>query len=458
MGIYTGFMNARSYGPQSLYVHSLTNAMIHGWRIYDPSYSLNRDYEVYEKLRRDTNIQHATTYRKHLVAGREWNVEPADDQDINKRAAAIIEDLIRRIPGFAAVRFNLAEAVIRGSDWEYMGGQVMTLNIGDGQYRRWWIPTRIQNMNRLRVAGAPRQDKNGNVFVQKKVWSVEKKEWFDLEHPEWYIKHVYDDVEESLTFGRGLIDALYFPWWAKVILWNELLGAAERWGRGFLIAKIDGTLPAAKTKTNALLRTKFVDELQKHMSRHVLAIDKRHDVDVKYPSGEGRQLLMDSIAYCDTEIRRLIIGSNVTGSDEKGGYARDKIQENSTEALVQYDREMLSETLTRDVIGLLWNVNSVPLKQLGLGAAQMPKFGIIQQKVLDPIKEAQIANILTQFMPLSQKQILEKTGYAAAEPGEQVVGGQPRGGPGGFGGIGGQDPMQQLQAELTRAAKGGGLE
>ncbi len=438
---------ARTSTAHQRYVHELTNVYLEGGKIYDPSYALNRDFDVYEKIRRDPVIQHAFNYRKHLIAGRKWNVAPASDAKADIVAAGVVEQLLKRIFGFSQARFNLAEAVPRGSSWARARGRVQAVPIWDGQIRDWWIPEAVEDMNKLRVSAIAEEDDQGRKTRKLKIWSLKAAggagDWVDLEHPEWYIKHVYDDVEESLGFGRGLIDALYFIWWSKAIIWNEALGGAERWARGFLVAKIDGTIPASVNTGNSVLRTEFLDELERQQSRHIMAIDKRHDITVVNPSGEGHRIVESLLGYADNVIRTLVLGSNLpTSATEGGSFALAKVQENSTEALIAFDRESLGETLTRDLVRLVWNLNRVPLGQLGLGEAQMPRFEILSEKVEDPIKEAQIAATVLPFLDLPKADLYRKIGYPVPSPDDDVVQKQlppsPQGfpgapSPGGFG-------------------------
>ena len=61
---------------QQLYTRALSSAWMNGVQIYDPSVWLNRDPEVEEKMLRDADIAHAVGYRRHLIAGRNWKLQP----------------------------------------------------------------------------------------------------------------------------------------------------------------------------------------------------------------------------------------------------------------------------------------------------------------------------------------------------------------------------------------------
>jgi hypothetical protein len=328
----------------------------------------------------------------------------------------------------------------------------MNLPLGDKIVRKWWVPMGLKHMNRLRVIRKAVELPDGTVDREYQVWNVKNNKFERMDHPEWYVKHIYDDVEQSLGFGRGLLDSIYYVWWAKGIIWNEALGGVERWGRGFIVAKINGSIPGSIGKTNAALRGEFLDELEAHQARHILAIDGRHDVEVINGPGQGWQLVKEMIDYCDNVIRTLILGSNLptAGSGGEGGsFAMAKVQENSTESLIQYDRELLAETYTNDLLNLIWRVNRFPLVSMGLGNIEMPQFNIEQEKHVDPLKHVQVGQALVQAgADVKEEDIFRDTGYSPVGKGilkgkdvnQQQTGLGGLGGfgsPGGGGGLGG---------------------
>jgi len=77
---------------QDVYVRALSSAYKAGWRLYDPDYSLSRDPDIYEVVRRDPIVAHAIDQRLHSIAGTEWRVDPnRPDVDVDKKAANVIE-------------------------------------------------------------------------------------------------------------------------------------------------------------------------------------------------------------------------------------------------------------------------------------------------------------------------------------------------------------------------------
>lgn len=246
------FFQRNSTG-QDLYNSGLSS-VYRSFRIYDPGYALARDADVYEKIRRDVIIHDSIQKRRHAVAGPTWVMDPASDDPMDKIAAGVMKELIKRIKHFSTARFNLAEAVLLGSKFSFIEGRYQTTPIWDHVPRRWWIPQRLRDVDRRRFAPIIKRNTwDDGICVEWNFWSVARATYEKLEHPEWFIKHLYDDNEASLGFGRGLIDAIYFYWRAKELLLTEGLAGVERWAQGFLIAKIDNAREASTGLPNVQL-------------------------------------------------------------------------------------------------------------------------------------------------------------------------------------------------------------
>lgn len=411
-----------------LYNEELSSVYNYSDRLYDPSYALARDPEAYEKILKDSVIAHAIEQRLHMVAGKRWSIEPASDVKEDKVAAGVVEQIVKRIQRFSSSRYNLAEAVIRGSAFAYIENEIRFAPIWDDKPRKWWLPTRLKDVDRRRFSAVPRKTPEGKIEIEWRLWNISKGIWIKLtpEQLQGFIRHIYEDKETSLGYGLGLLDRIYFYWYAKTKALTEGLAGLERWAQGWVIAKIDGARNASTGKTNEQLVTNFLKELEKQKSRHILAIEKTDDVQVMDAAGQGHGIVKDMIAYLDANIRIAILGSNLpTSATEGGSFALAEVQERSTEALLEYDREILSETLTDDLIRLIWRMNTRNFSDLGLGSAQMPRFVIQQNVIQDSEKESRIAgHLLSMGMSLKKEEIYNKTGYTMPNIDDEVIEGQ----------------------------------
>lgn len=359
-------------------------------QVWDPDLALERDEVIYEKIRADAVVAHAIEYRKHLVAGVDWSLEPASDADADRRAAAVMEALLREVEGFAAARFQLAEAVIRGATWASIGGGLRPLAI-EGTPRRWWVVSKLRDVDKRRF----RLVRAGTEPAAPWRWEVAKIEperWEPIirEH---FVRLVYDDAEATLSHGRGLASSLYYYLWLKAETLKKGMSFLDRWAGGVVEAAIDSLAQGPPGEADAEDKLQaWIDTIEVMREGHVLAHDKRDEFKVVDAPTGGWSAAKEAITYFDNAMTRLILGAVLpTGGDEGGGsFARAQVEESSTQALVAFDRALLEEALTRDLVGLLWRANRPHLVALGLGAAGRPTFRVAAAERADPEVRARV--------------------------------------------------------------------
>lgn len=413
---------------QQLYVRALSQVWRNSIQTYDPSLWLLRDPEVEEKMLRDADIAHAIQHRKHLIAGRKWACTPrVPGSPRASMSVAVASELLEGIKHFTTARLNLARAFFSGARFGRIHGVVRTLNIGDGKPRQWWVPTRIEDMDKRMFRIVPKT-KDGQLSAHWERWNVATDQWEvqTVEDAIHTIRHVYQDDQPSLGYGKGLREALGWWWYAKEHVMQESLQAIERFAQGILTAKIDGARDAETGMPNSALISEWQEVLENLRSRHVLVHDKSDEISMVPVSSEGWQLMEVMRKELKNTIFSLVLGANLTTSASEGGsYALAEIQENSTEALIQYDRETLQETLTDDLLGCVWYRNHANLVELGI-SNEKPRFTITQEKRQNPVERAQVAQTLTGMgVALATQDILDQTGFRRPEPGEDTVSSQP---------------------------------
>lgn len=438
--------NVKSHAAYQRYVQELTNAItLRDW-VYDPSYALGADSSVYQKVMRDPVAAHAMRFRKHLVAGGQWNVEPASDDPNDELAAKIVEELLKKIHGFTDARIRLADSIFRGSSYAYVSGRMEWAKIGSGDYNAWWVPRALVDVDRRRFRLVNREG-----YLCWQFWSAQRRRWEDLEHPEWFVRSVFEQTEDSLGYGRGLLDTIYFFQATKARALQSTAEAVERFGSGFLIAKVKGMrdpatgLPArgAGGRDNATVASTWATELEKHRSRNVLVMDAEDEVQLLTGFSQGWQLLREFVSYLDVSQVVAILGSTLSTMQslgEVGSNAKALTHENSTEALVQADRKRLGEDLTRDLIGLLWEQNRFLIESIAPGA-QKPRLRIVDAKRDDPKEIVEIVtNLLAAGVELKKAEVYERTGFTMPSEQDEVFGGA------------GSSPQQQELAGLGGVA------
>lgn len=431
-------LSTRSRNSYERYVQSLSDAIKNRDWIIDPSFSLGSDSAIYTKILRDPVAAHAIRFRKHLVAGAEVRVIPASDRAEDKAAASIIEDLLGEIHGFTDARMCLGEAIFRGSAYAYISGHRKRMIAGklprnetfpglnvDPQPLDWWVPHRLINVDRRRFRLV--RDLQTQV-LRWEFWSVERRAWEAMTNPEWFVRSVFEQTEDSLGYGRGLLDTLYYFQAAKARAVQDALAASERFGQGLLKVAIqnmrdaEGRPIGGDTRSATTVAQNWQDELVKHKARHILVHDARDTIDELQMNGRGWDLIKWLIEYLDNAQVTTVLGSTLpTLAGDGGSRAMAAVQENSTEALIQADRQRLADDLTRDLVGLLWGQNRVQI-QSQVGAAVMPRLSIDQRKKEDPeAAAAVISTLLAAGVDLRKEDVYKKTGFSQPLPGDEIV-------------------------------------
>jgi hypothetical protein len=413
---------------QAIYVRALSTAWRSGVQLYDPSLWLLKDPEAEEKMLRDVDIAHCIGYRRAIVAGLDWSCQPAvKDSPRAPVAVSVATQLLKGIKHFTAARDNLARAFFSGARFARIHGEPRTLPLGDGRMRNWWVPTRLQDMDKRMFRIVPDKKGDAPLAAHWERWDVDRQEFHveTVHDAVRTIRHVYQDDEGSLGYGRALREALGWVWYAKENIFQESMLAAEKHGGGMLAAKVDGIRDATTNMPNTTLINAWRDVLTNLRARHVLVYDSNDQIEVIKGSAEGWQILRDLRAEVRGTIFTLVLGANLpTGADKGGSYALADVQQDSTELIVRKDRQVLEDTLTDDLLGCCWYQNWANVVELGI-EQEKPQFLIAHEKQEDPSERAQTAATLSGMgVDLSLDDVLEQTSFRRPEDGEQVIKGR----------------------------------
>jgi len=417
-----------SSGSANEYNRALSTAYSSWSVLYDQSYALQRDPEVWEKTQRDSTIAQATSTRLQMICGREWFCEPGADDDASKEAASICDQVIRNIRGFQESRIQLASACFRGTSYAYVEGRTETQTIGDGVARQWWMPVRLRDVDDRRIRRVPEHylDAEGRkkIRIRQQMWSVLREEYEDLspDYLKQFVKLIYRNEESRLGSGRGILDSLYFLYWAKGQTWRLGLQGLNRWSSGMIIGKINADREGSTGRTNDAIRDELFDSLEAMRAQNILVCSTDEEVTLLESSGSGHQQVFDFIRYIDERILSLILGSVLPfgAATETGSLARATVEAETTNAIVMADRELLDEALG-DLIELVWAQNWQNLVALGLGSATIPVFRTDLAVRQDPAQAVQIITALgAAGVPLKLSEIYRRTGFSAPGPDDEA--------------------------------------
>lgn len=425
-------LQTRAFADEE-YVGALRSAYA-GVKLYDPSFALAQDPDVWEKMLRHPTIRTEVEKRLHAVAGRHWHVEPASDAEDDKQKAEIVEEIIRRVRGLNMARYRLASAIFHGRSYGYVeGGRVPAVLGPEGSGpMEWWIPAGIRDIDHRGVRLVPEWDREtGRVVSYVEVRSLSGQFWkrLDADDAAALIPVVYADEESRLGYGRGLIEAMYYAFYAVGRLIQEGHAGVERWAQGLVVAQVDAEAHGGTDKTSEATATRMRDTLADMKSKHILVVDKRDNVTVQWPQGTGHQMIEAFIRYWDERLTALISGSlRPSGQGDGGAYAQAKIEAESSQSLIAYDRDVLDEAVTERLLGLVCRMNMANFAALGLGDAGRPRFQTRDEVRDDPAAAAQvIATALGAGVPLRRAEVYERLGFTPPADGEDVIEGRAGG-------------------------------
>ncbi len=406
-------------GPQ-LFASALHAAYMLEWPIIDPDFAQESDVSIWDKIHRDGKIIQGLNQRTASIASKNWIVEPRGDSEKEIQLASIIEGLLEEIQKFHMARRFLAQAIFRGRAYLFVEGQRRRVMIANETSQDWWIPLTLRHLDKRVVRFVPvRRSENGKtkVSIRREIFSPSNGDWKTLtrESAPLLIEIVYDDEQGRLGYGRGLLEALYFLWWAKSVVLKEGCQAVERWAQGFLVAKVDTDKVGSTDADTQSIRNAMRDEIEAHRSRHVVVVDKSDEISVVTGGGEGWQIVMKMLSYLDDCILSTTMGSVLPfgGGQDKGSLARAEVEEEVSDELLEFDRGVVDETITASLIPLLIDNNQAILRKMGLLDVRVPRFKTGRDKKEDPEKNvAVIQTALQAKIPLRKDEVYERIGFS----------------------------------------------
>jgi phage gp29-like protein len=204
---------------------------------------------------------------------------------------------------------------------------------------------------------------------------------------------------------------------------GEGLAGLERWAQGILDAEIGDVRLGDTSTSNQAVVSAVISTLEKMRSRFVYAHGPDVKLNIHETSGSGHEMVISILGMLSTSIRTLILGANLPTSATSGGsYALAEVQENSTETLVNYDRLIMANAITRDVIGLWWRMNTAQLRAEGLADAEPPSFRIVSRISRDGNAASQISTLLNAGVRnLREDEVFEACGFTPAGPFDKAL-------------------------------------
>lgn len=429
-----------------LYAQTLANAYLLGYRIYDPSLAASRDPEITDKLYRFPPIAAPLQVRHTSIAGRTWTVAPADEGgEAEKALAKVASRILGNLQNFTEARIHLARADVDGARFAEVEKRVLKARYGDGKVREWIVPFRLVDMRKENFRWRPDPEAGGpKAILEYALKSSGTVRWVPVPAHAPLVRHVIDDSEETLGYGRGLRDVLFFLFEAMTRTFVADAQAADRIGHGWLTLKLDRDAPGKPTVTNETLVTDATKALEKQRSKHIFVMDKGDELTMLAPPAEAVTFMKDLRESLTRMADRVIMGSTLFaggGGQSEGSMARAETEADTASIVFDTRSDQLEESLTRFLVRPGLDDNRANIVDLGLGDADLPHYQTTRGRHQDPEAETRrVQVLLSAGVKLKADEVYDRIGYSRPSPEDEVLEGpQPGGMPGMPGGEGPPD-------------------
>jgi phage gp29-like protein len=315
-----------------------------------------RSYDIYENIARDPHAYAVLQKRYMAVIGREWEVVPASDRAIDKKAADMVryhlenlahnfeeeddEASISLAGGFDQTCLELLKASLYGFSvgetiWAQDGKEVYPLEIQDCDIRRFTF-TPGDRSYKLRLL-TPGNSFTGEALPAKK-----------------FIVHRFTSGGLAADpYGFGLGSRLFFPNFFKRNAVKFWLIFADKWAS-----------PTAVGKHPRNATTEEKDNLMQMLraiaSDSGIIIPENVMVEFLEAQRSGTtNTYQELVEFCNREMSKTVLGE--TGSTDQqgsgGSRARDQVGNEVRIEIAKGDADLLSETLNRTLVRWICRFN-----------------------------------------------------------------------------------------------------
>lgn len=381
--------NSIPYGQRSSYINELSNALKRT-EIYDVSYALANDPFIYEKMRKYIGIQGPMDTLSTTVVGTSYYFEPASPAEDDYKAVPIWEATLSKLQGLTAAKSLLCQgAILRGSAWAEIQGDFFEVYVVPFGRMRLWCPTRLVDVDKRRFYQVPNKDGTTEWFKREIGDYGSKGTQVDLSH---YIRFVCNDDEASLGNGRGLDEALYYPFRKATLLESQLQQFGARFAQGERVYKVNNLYAGANAESAAERRQEFLSIVDKARTDFAIVLDKEDEYHLVDAPAEGYRFINETLQSVKDEMRTYILGSSLPSQPHVSGgsYAVAKVQERVSEKKVDFYRVSIDETFSRDLLSLIFKINEGAIREQGLDISGPAYFHTRDLDQFDPQIRAQV--------------------------------------------------------------------
>ncbi len=295
-------------------------------------------WDITEEMMADPHIQSVFRSRKAGVAGRAWEVVPADDSSKAQQIAIFVKRTLRAIPNFEYSLNHLLKAVAYG----HSVAEIM-----------WRIDSDAIRCTALKTRRPDRFTLGkDNVLRLLDSDTGQNKELPGRK----FICHKHDP-QDDIPYATPLLVSVYWPWFFKKHAHSFWMIVAEKFG----VPSIVGRYPAHYTDTDV---RDFVRALMNLQQDSVAAVPQDTTIDMeiaKTSVGERGSFFGELLEFCNSEISKAVLGGTLTQEvGDVGSYAASKTHQEVRQDIIEEDARLLQSTIDATLISWLVDMNYGP--------------------------------------------------------------------------------------------------
>ena len=224
------------------YSYALSSAYKSQW-VYDPSMALANEPDIWEIVRNDA-VMKGVMNRCVRAVVRPWKVVAArHSRKKNDRLYAdICWDGLSHIDEFDARRRRLADAIFLSRTYGAIMWEKKFVSLAETPKMDWWLPVEIRDIDRRRVHLVADWSRDGkSKTVVKKMFDTNTHQWVKIDDAmrASMIEWVYENTEDRVGYGRGLLEAIYFYHYMKSVTFEKISQGIDRWANGIWKVTLD---------------------------------------------------------------------------------------------------------------------------------------------------------------------------------------------------------------------------
>lgn len=400
--------------------------------VYDPSFALSREADVWEIVRNDGDLLGSMERFSGAVV-KTWRIEPPKHgkEKVDKQLAEIASKCFDKIDRFSACRRRLTEARFLARTYAVPLWEKRPVKIAGLPTLDWWCPVVLKDVDRRRVHVVADWDqaRTKKTGTHLEMYDTDSNQWVRLaaDFARLLIKHVYSDTEDRVGYGRGILEALYFIHYWRSQTTVKIAQGIDRWANGMVVGKIDGMPQNSSTsKTNADLKNGMITALRTMRTEHFAVLQKGDEIEVIETSGTGHQIAMDFWRELRDSAERLINGSvrpsGGASQSPTGARAQSETEADTSETVHQDARDDNDGIIDRDLLGGWMDLNRDNIERASLAEAERPHFSSQQKPRQDPLQAVQVAQGLVNLgFPVMTSEVSEMTDFSIAGPDDETL-------------------------------------